>query len=133
MAKIFLSHSSKDKEAVRKLRNDLVENGFDVWFDEDKIGIGDEIISKIEEGLEETSYLIIWLTRHSVESGWVQREWESKIHDELKMKKTLVLPILAENCEIPKFLSSKKYADFRENYEKGIRILITDLKKKQSL
>ncbi|MBL7823678.1 MAG: toll/interleukin-1 receptor domain-containing protein [Saprospiraceae bacterium] len=130
MTKIFLSYSSKDKDSVRKFVKDLESNDFEVWFDEDKIGIGDEIITKIQEGLQETNYLIIWLTKYSVESGWVRREWQSKLNEEIYLNKTLVLPILVEDCNIPSFLAAKKHADFREDYEAGFKNLIEDLKKK---
>lgn len=133
MSKIFLSHSSKDKEIVRKFKNDLEREGYAVWFDEDEIGIGDEITKSIQSGLEETHLLIIWITKHAVESGWVRREWESKLHEEIFQNKTLVLPILAEDCEIPKFLALKRYADFRMSYEEGFSVLKNDLKKKASI
>ena len=133
MNKIFLSHSSKDKEAVRRFKQDLESYGFNVWFDEDEIGIGDEIIASIQDGLQSTNYLIIWLTKHAIESGWVAKEWQSKLNDGIKLKKTLVLPVLAEDCDIPLFLSSKRYADFREGYKKGLNILIRDLRKKTKL
>ncbi len=43
MASIFISHSSEDKSFVRKLKNDLVQLGHNVWVDEGQIDIGDSI------------------------------------------------------------------------------------------
>jgi hypothetical protein len=37
MAKIFISHSSKDKEFVRQLKKDLEEFGHEIWLDEREI------------------------------------------------------------------------------------------------
>jgi hypothetical protein len=71
-ARVFLSHSSADKDAVRRLGEDLRRAGLEVWFDEKEIRVGDSIIRKIQEGLDNTQYLALWLTRGSVESGWVQ-------------------------------------------------------------
>ena len=51
--KIFLSHSSKDKEFVRKLADDLKTYGLSVWFDEWEIKVGDSITNKISQGIDE--------------------------------------------------------------------------------
>jgi hypothetical protein len=72
--RIFLSHSSKDKRDVRHLAEDLKGMGLDVWLDEWEILVGDRVTQKIQEGLKNTRYLAVWLTRHAVESGWVETE-----------------------------------------------------------
>ena len=34
-----------------------------------------------------------------------------------EIKKIIVLPILYRDCELPQFLSDRKYADFRSDYK----------------
>ena len=48
---VFLSHSSKDKEVVRDIAEQLRANDLNVWFDAWEIRPGDSIPAKIEEGL----------------------------------------------------------------------------------
>jgi hypothetical protein len=132
MVKLFLSHSSKDKEFVRKLGGDLKELGFDVWFDEWDIKVGDCIVQKMEEGITDSNYLIIVLTPESVRSGWVEREWRAIFWEEVNQKRVKVLPILLKKCEIPPLISTKKYADFRESYDVGFASLIQALKPKSN-
>ena len=125
--KIFVSHSSKDKPKVRRLVSDLRNQNFEVWFDEHEIKIGDSIPRKIQEGLNESDFIVIWLTKYSIISGWVEKEWRSRISEEITKNKTIILPLLAEkDVEIPLFLKEKKYADFTD-YERGIRQLIIDI------
>ena len=114
--KIFISHSSKDKVFVRKLANDLKIIGHDVWLDEWEIKVGECIVSKIEEGIKNSEYVIIVLSESSVNSGWVEKEWKSKYWDEISHSRILVLPAIIEECEIPELLKTKKYADFTKNY-----------------
>lgn len=118
--RIFLSHSSDDKEAVRRLAEDLKRTGLEVWLDEWEIQVGDFITQKIHEGLQTTNYLAVWLTRQAVESGWVQREWQSKYGAEIASRSTIILPLLAEDCELPPLLADKRYADFRLDYRQGL-------------
>lgn len=124
MAKVFISHSSKDREFAVKLASDLHKLGHEPWLDEWEIKVGECIISKIEHGISEADYVVVVLSPRSVESGWVEKEWKTKYWDEIKQNRALVLPVLIENCEIPPLLKTKKYADFRKNYFQGLKSLI---------
>lgn len=131
MISIFISHSSKNKNFALKVSNDLVKRGYSCWLDEWKISVGDSIISKIQEGINESDYLILILSKHSVQSKWVENEWKSKYWEEANEGQKIILPILLEDCDIPTLLKEKKYADFRNNYIYGLNQLLNVFKKKQ--
>lgn len=120
MASIFLSHSSKDKDFVRKLADDLKEMGHAPWLDEREIRAGDSIVAKVGDGVASADYVVIVLSSNSVQSGWFAREWEAKLWQEVNQGRTMVIPALIEDCNIPAILQPKKYADFRRSYAKGM-------------
>jgi formylglycine-generating enzyme required for sulfatase activity len=122
--RIFISHSSADTEAVLRLANDLKRAGLEVWLDKWEIGVGDRITKTVQDGLVGATHLAIWLTRASVASGWVEREWQSKFGAEIATGQTVILPLLAEDCQIPAMLEDKKYADFRRDYTEGLAGLL---------
>ncbi len=122
--RIFLSHSNHDKDSVRRLTDDLRQAGLDVWLDEQQIRVGDRISRKVQEGLEASDYIAIWLTRHAIDSGWVETEWQSLFDDEVADKTTKIFPLLAEDCTLPRFLKGKLYADFRDDYKRGLMDLL---------
>ena len=68
---VFISHSSKNKPFVEELISDLKREDVDVWFDKWEIHVGDSILQKIEEGLNNKDYLAIVLSKDSVKSEWV--------------------------------------------------------------
>jgi len=107
-----------------KLASDLRELWHEPWLDELEIKVGENIVSRIEHGISEADYVIVVLSPFSVESGWVEREWQAKYLDEMKQKKPLILPVLLRDCRIPPLLKNKKYADFRKNYAVGLVKLI---------
>ena len=111
---VFLSHTARDKPFVRRLATDLVVAGARVWIDEAEIGIGDSLISKISEGIDNTDYLAVILSTASVGSEWVQRELDVALNQEIQGRRVKVLPLLLENCPLPAFLLGKKYADFTD-------------------
>ena len=72
--RVFVCHSSKDKPAVEKLAQALRERGIDAWLDKWEIGPGDDIVARINEGLEETQAGLIVFSAHTIESGWIKAE-----------------------------------------------------------
>src|SRR3954469_1969730 len=96
--RIFLSHSSKDKDAVRHLAEDLNRAGLDVWLDEWEISVGKRITSEIQKGLESSRYLAIWLTQDAVQSRWVEEEWQAIYHLVVSNRSKIILPLRAEDC-----------------------------------
>lgn len=70
----FLCHASEDKDLVRRLANDLMAKGIDVFFDEWEIRSGDSIRRKIDDGLGRCTHFIAVLTPQSITKEWVQTE-----------------------------------------------------------
>jgi len=125
---VFISHSSNDKHHALSLAIDLVDVGHRPWLDEWDIRAGESIPTEIGSGIEASDYVLVLLSRNSVESHWVEREWQAKYWKEVKEGKTFVIPVLIDDCTIPTLLQTKKYADFRRNYNTGLETLLTALK-----
>lgn len=136
--KIFISHSSKDKRFVRKLKNDLEENYISTWVDEDELEAGDSLLDKLEEGIEDSTHFVIILSPNSVESKWVIHE----LKDAIKVSKKII-PIKYKECKIPKELQGLLYFDLSDEiverrgeliefitdgYKKNLAKLIKDLR-----
>jgi formylglycine-generating enzyme required for sulfatase activity len=122
--RIFLSHSSHDKPAVKHLAEDLKRAGLRVWLDEWDIEVGQRITQEVQEGLETSDYLAIWWTRNAAASEWAKIEWLVEFSQEVNARSTKVLPLLAEDCELPLLLRGKRYADFRVDYSQGLQGLL---------
>lgn len=121
---VFISYSSKDREIISRLSDTLISKNISVWLDEREILIGEPILDKIEEGLNSSRYLAIWLSKNSVNSNWVRQEWKVKCREEINSERTIILPLLGEKCEIPSFLLDKKYADFSRSFDEGLETLL---------
>jgi hypothetical protein len=123
-AKVFISHSSKDKAFVRRLVGDLKAESVPIWFDEVELRVGDSLRQTIESALLQSSWLLIILSGNSVGSPWVQQELNAAFALELSLRKVFILPAVIDDCEIPLFLRDKVYADFRASYDTGLRALL---------
>ena len=122
--RVFISHSSNDKDFVRKLKADLDAQNLDVWFDEQRLNPGDSIVQGVSEGLRDTDYFILVVSQNSLNSQWVQQEFNSAMMSELSGKGVIVLPIRIDDTPIPELLRDRIYADFRTEYDKGLNALL---------
>lgn len=112
---IFLSYNRVDKTFARWLAADLSERGVRVWLDDAEIRIGDSLIEKIRQGIDEVDYVGVILSPDSVNSPWVQREIDVSMNQEIDERKVRVLPLMYRNCDLPGFLKGKAYADFSDS------------------
>lgn len=130
MVSVFISHSSADKIFARKFANYLSQNNIKVWIDEAEIKVGDSLINKISDGLEDCDYVAAILSKKSVSSKWVQKELELAMTKEIDGKMVIVLPVLIEKCDIPGYLKDKLYANFTDpnNFVQEISKIIQQIK-----
>jgi len=126
MIRVFLSHSWKDKSFVRTLAKKLKEAGFFVWVDEAEISVGDSLVQKITDGLEESDYVVAIISTNSVKSDWVRKELQLAMYREIAGHRVHVLPVIIDHCDIPYFLRDKLYADFsnRTHFEDSFKLLL---------
>ena len=126
---VFISYSHSDEEFVDKFAAHLVKQNTHVWVDTWNLNVGDSILTKVQEAIEESSALLVVLSKASVESEWCKKELNSGLMRELEEKKVIVLPVLIEDCKIPLFLREKMYADFRTSFDKGLALVVDSLAK----
>lgn len=129
----FISHSSKDKPFVRKLAADLVASGVKVWIDEQNILVGDSIPEKIAQGLAESDFFLIVISKNSVSSAWVKKELNGAIVHEIERRKVTILPIKLDDAAMPDTINDKLYADFSHSYEDGLEKLIRSIKAREAV
>jgi len=112
---VFLSHSSKDKEWVAKLKNDLMQYGIKVWLDKDQIRPGEIFVHALEDAIDHCKAIVLVISPESIQSKWVQEEYARAISlEKQKGVSVQVIPVILETAEVPSFLSSRNYVDFRE-------------------
>lgn len=89
----FISHATEDKdEIVRDLANALIEVGFEVWYDEFEMKIGDSLRKKIDQGLSKCRYGIVIISPSFVKKNWTEYELNGMVAREMNGHK-VILPI----------------------------------------
>lgn len=116
----FLSHSSLDKPFIRQLASDLKANGIQVWLDEQNIKVGESIPEKISQGLAESDYFLLAVSKNAVGSEWVKKELNSALVQEVEKRAVHILPLKLDDSEMPAAIRDKKYANFSDSYRTGL-------------
>jgi len=122
---IFVSYSHEDEDRVQQIVSALEKQGFYVWMDKNQVLVGDNLIEKIyNDGLEKSRFFIIALSKNSTQSNWVKQEMNYIRLQSIKETSAIIRPILLDECTIPAPLGGIFYADFRENFEFGMKSLL---------
>ena len=104
--KAFLSHSSHDKEFVRAIAKELGRQ-FCV-FDEQAFSTGDEFKTSIEKGLDESDIFVLFASKHSLESIWVNYEieeaWYRKLQKNIRKSLVYIIEASIDYANIPQWL-----------------------------
>ncbi len=89
----FISHASEDKDdIVRSLADALKDNGFEVWYDEFELKIGDSLRKKIDSGLINSRFGIVIISPSFVKKNWTEYELNGMVAREMNGHK-VILPI----------------------------------------
>ncbi len=124
---VFISYNHNDSEFAERLALELVRHNIKVWKDSWRIGVGDSLIQKVQEGLEGARFFCVVFSKNSLQSEWVKREITAALLREIESREVMLLPILIDDCKIPLLVRDKLYADFRSNFEEGLKKLLAVL------
>jgi glycogen(starch) synthase len=128
---VFLSYASLDEAFVRRLKAALESQKLRVWLDRDEIVPGDLFPSAIELALTKSSAVAFVVSPESLASGWVKEEYNSAIALSHRNAKELrLIPVLLNSADLPPFLASRQWADFRDEgkFNDGIKSLIAGIR-----
>jgi len=90
---VFISHASEDKATlVRPLAKALTDLGFDVWFDETSLKLGDSLRAKIDQGLASSRYGVVVLSESFFSNNWPAYELNGLVAKEMNGGNS-ILPI----------------------------------------
>jgi tetratricopeptide (TPR) repeat protein len=117
--KVFLSHSTKDKQFVQTLASELEAEKIEPWLCEVDIEFGQNFVAKIEEGLRDADLTIVFWSPEAARSDWTRLEWTSVTAREISESRTRLGLVLLRECAIPELLRVKHRIDAQTDPEKG--------------
>jgi hypothetical protein len=143
--RIFISYGHDEQAAFAvRLKKDLMAQGYDAWFDLDRIKGGGDWERYIEEGLEWVSAgqgdgrFILLMTPHSVRKpdGYCLNELARALQRRLQ-----IIPVMVLDSDIPAPIQHLRWIDMRdcipasekeENYREKFQLLVDAIENKET-
>lgn len=127
--RVFLCHSSGDKERVRQLHERLARDGFAPWLDEEDLLPGQNWEAEIIKAVRSSEVVLVCLSASSVtKQGFVQKEIKIALDvaDEKPDGTVYIIPLRLEDCGVPERLRKWQWVNFFE--PKGYDRLLNSLR-----
>jgi hypothetical protein len=94
MTRVFISYAHEDRTTVaRPVAERLRSRGYEVWFDEYVLRVGDSLIGQIDEGLAKCDHAVVVLSPSFFARHWPQRELKGLATREIASERKIVLPV----------------------------------------
>ena len=114
---LFLAYAKQDQPFITYLIEYFTQQGLKLWLYEEQIDIGEQITERICQGLQNSRFVILCLSKHFSDSLWGRLEYVSLIIQEIRAQNPKVLPVIVgefQEEEMPEFLYDKYSVDLRE-------------------
>jgi TIR domain len=92
---VFLSYAGEDRPIAAELADALRGSGFNVWYDKFQLGIGDRLLERINDGLNNSRYGLLLISPAFLSKPWPKFEADALVRDWIGGQKVL-LPIWHE-------------------------------------
>lgn len=127
--KFFITHSWKDIDFAKRLRDDLRKHGLEGFFDAYSIRPGDDIAGRIARGLEECDVYVPLLSPAALESKWCELEINAAINLSLEQGRSgrpRIIPAIVAPCKLPTLLRGRLYINFHQRYDEALKELLKE-------
>jgi small GTP-binding protein len=115
---VFLSCSPKDNKQVSEIAHWLREKGLKIWFDEWIIKKGEDFFKKIEEGLEKSRILILFISNNTFDSDWIRLEgYTFRFRDPMNNERGFI-PVKLDDVPVTGSISKYPYIDLNSQKQK---------------
>ena len=111
---IFLSYAHSDQDAVKRIYEKLMSEGYAPWMDQYGILPGENWERSIHVAINKADFILVFLSDHSINRrGFLQREirealniWQTMLMDDIYL-----IPVRLSPCTVPDELSSFQWVD----------------------
>jgi hypothetical protein len=131
---VFLSYASEDLQFALQVKQAFDGMGVDVWFDKNKLESGDDYRLKIEKNIENCSYFVPLISRHTstMEKRFFQREWNKAIDEAAAYPREypFIQPLLVDDTPLDSPGIPRQFLDRHVRKLNALPQLIEDAKKR---
>ncbi len=115
--RVFICYARADETIVREIARALQAKGVATWVDKEDIPFGANWDRSIDEAIHAAACILVFLSPQAVASDEVQAEWNLAVEEGKP-----IVPLLLEDCAIPRRLRARQHIDLRARPVDGTRV-----------
>ena len=124
ITRIFISHASKDAEIATELAGHLRNANHETKIDTQDLGLGDNAIDFMNEGIENAAAVIILFSKHTPDAGWQKLEIDSAVWNEVAQDGGRCIVVRLDDTRLPPILGPKVYGELIPGDQESLRKLV---------
>ena len=95
--KVFCSHRAVDRPRVKEFAARLLARGIDAWYDEWNLEPGDNLLTKLNEGLDERDAALVFFSKNQ----WLDDRVATVMHNRMEHGTRVIPVILDDEAVLP--------------------------------
>lgn len=122
---IFLSHTGADKPIVDTFASRLSDifGTERIFYDRWSIAPGESIIRKMSDGIGDSGFFFLFISKASLNSKMVEREWQSSLYRAIRGELKFV-PVMLENVPVPAIFGDINHLSV---YSNGVETVLNQM------
>jgi len=97
---VFLSHATAQKPLVRALVQQWRQLGLSVFFDEDTIQPGEDVVTALDRACENSRHTVLLITPEAIASKWVDQEIKRGVYVDPAVLERRLIPVLLQPVDV---------------------------------
>jgi hypothetical protein len=95
----FISYTGRDRDFIERLNTDLRHEGIRCWSVPEEMKMGNEVQQRVGQLIRIHDKLLLVISKHSVESSWIQKEVEIALDVERNFNKTIIFALYLDHAQ----------------------------------
>ena len=124
MIRIFISHAGPDSTAANQLADDLKNAGHETKIDTRELGLGDDTIDFMNDGISEAHVVLILHSAHTPNAIWQKLELNAAIWNEVAQSGGKCIVLRLDETPIPPLLGPKVFGKLNLSDKTAYRELL---------
>ena len=124
---IFISHATKDEGIATELAEHLRNAGHETKIDTQVLGLGDNTISFMNDGIADAAAVIILFSKHTPDAKWQNLEIDAAVWNQVAQSGGRCIVVRLDDTPIPPLLGPKVYGKLIQEDQESLKKLVEDI------
>lgn len=124
---ILISHAAEDAKIATDLAEHLRDAGHETKIDTQDLGLGDNVIAFMNEGIANAAAVIILFSKDTLDAKWQNLEIDAAVWNQVAQSGGRCIVVRLDDTPIPPLLGPKVYGKLIQEDQESLKKLVEDI------